>query len=98
MTVAFLPRQRTRLISSQPERLTTLNRGFTNTCHVARKSLHVTCRPSLHLAPALYLKAMVSGLCLVIFGLLSQSLGTSAAGAFQYSQPSKMRFVTRAVA
>jgi hypothetical protein len=57
------------LMSSQPVRSSMLFCGLMNACHVARKSAHVTCFPSLQTAFGLYWNRVVSGLRLTIVGL-----------------------------
>src|SRR5918998_3631694 len=97
-TVPRLPAQLTDLMSSYPVRVIGLCCGLMNICHVALKSAHVTCRPSLQTAVGLYWNCTVSGLFLVIRGLPVNSRGTRLPLSSRIWPPYQMLLMTRLVA
>src|ERR687898_280070 len=97
MTVTVFPRTCIDRMSSQPSRDVMSQFLFMIAWYVARKSLPVTWRPSLHLASALIVKRTVNGFALTSFGLPAKSCGTRMA-RWLYRWPlASTRFVTRLV-
>src|SRR5215210_3665250 len=96
--VAVFPFPEIDWIWSQPVRLTGLFFGSTNACQRARRSFAVTGTPSLQTALFLYVRRIVSGLRLMIFGFDAQSRGISFPTLLRIWHPYQMLLTTMLVA